>query len=169
MLLRTLALFAPIAVLTASSGCGGRSSSPATQTPAQFAAEAGKVCVVIAPRLKQTSSAITTLDKRAGSALGKLPRLAGLLGELDAEFADLHRGLSAIRASDAQKVAFAAFLADLDRLEMLTKQGTAFLAPGTIRGLRQFKALAPRLNAATAALGSDAMKVPGLSACNNLA
>ncbi|MGI8559763.1 MAG: hypothetical protein ACR2ND_15925 [Solirubrobacteraceae bacterium] len=156
----------PIAVVASIGGCGSSSSSG--NTPAQFASKAGAVCVKVAPRLKTTSTAITALDAAAGNPLDKLPKLAGLLGQLDGEFADLHHGLGAIGAPAAQKAPYARFLGDLGRLEQLTRQGTTFLAPGTISGLRQFKALGTQLNAATTALGSDASKVPGLSACNNL-
>jgi len=164
--LRTLTLLAgttPVLI----SGCGGGSSSSAP-TPAQFAAKTGTVCRAVAPRLKQTSAQITSLDAGKGNPLDKLPKLAGLLGQLGGEFTDLRTGLGAITAPAAQKVPFATFLRDLGKLEALTKQGTGMLTPGTITGLRQFKALGPELNAATSTLGGDATKVPGLSACNNL-
>lgn len=164
---RRSSALAPIAVLACISGCGGSSSS-SSNTPAQFASKAGKVCLGVAPRLKQTSTAITALDTSPGNALDKLPRLASLLRQLDGEFADLHSGLGAISAPDAQRARYSAFLGDLDRLVTLTKQGTTVLALGTTSGLRQFKRLGPQLDAATSALGTDAVTVPGLSACNNL-
>lgn len=163
---RCFSALVSVAVVASVGGCGSSSSSG--NSPAQFAAKAGAQCRSVAPRLKRTSAAITALDSSSGNALDKLPKLAGLLGQLDGEFADLHKGLGAVAAPAAQKVAYARFLADLDKLEKLTRQGTAFLKPGTISGLRQFKALGTQLDGATGALAADAAKVPGLSACNNL-
>ncbi|GAC1436400.1 MAG: hypothetical protein NVSMB51_07780 [Solirubrobacteraceae bacterium] len=146
-------------------GCGGGSSG---DSPAQFSRKAAGACGAVAPRLKQTSAAITALDKGTGNPLDKLPKLAALLQDLDKEFADLHAGLAKLTAPEAQKSAYARFLGDLSKLEGQTRAGVADLKPGSITGLRSFQALGAQLNATDTTLSADAAKVPGLAACNNI-